>query len=78
MFIIGLLISAFSVQLSLNELKEQKSLLESELKIAKYNSEKLQNEYDKAMDDEHIIEVAKERLKYREPGEVIYYNDLYD
>lgn len=77
-FIIALIATAVGVQININELKDEKQSLEQQLKSARYNAEKLQNEYDKAMDDEHIIQIAKERLKYREPGEIIYYNDLYD
>ena len=41
-------------------------------------NERLQTELDAPVDDEYIEKVAKEKLGYRKPAEIIFYNDIYE
>jgi Septum formation initiator. len=78
-FIIVLLVfSAFKLQLDLNGLKTQKKELSSQLKASKYEVERMQSELDRVTDDEYIAKVAREKLNYRDPNELVFYNDLSD
>ena len=41
-------------------------------------NERLQTELAAPVDDEYIEKVAKEKLGYRKPAEIIFYNDIYE
>ena len=71
-----LVISIVNRNLQINELREQLKRLEAEkdtytLQVERYNA-KLSEE----MTEERIKEIAREKLNLREPGTVVYANDL--
>ena len=76
--IILLVFSAFKLQMDLNALKTQKKELTSQLKSTKYEVERLQSELERVTDDDYIAKVAREKLNYRDPNELVFYNDLSD
>ena len=60
---------------SLNDLKEQEAeLLAKEAELNDRFSE-LVTEYDREMDRDYIIRIAREKLNYYLPDEVIFFND---
>lgn len=78
-FIIVLLIfSAFKLQMDLNGLKNQKEDLSKQLKTTKYEVDRLKSELNRVTDDDYIAEVARNKLNYRDPNELVFYNDLSD
>lgn len=51
-----------------NKLVQQKEAYEEEI-------ERLKSELDRPMDDEYVMRIAREKLNYYLPDEVIFYND---
>jgi cell division protein FtsB len=51
-------------------------LLEARVKSVSESIEALQNKLDTPFDNDYIIALAKEKLNYCLPDEVIFYNDL--
>jgi cell division protein FtsL len=51
-----------------NKLEEQKEAYEEEI-------ERLKSELERPMDDEYVMRIAREKLNYYLPDEVIFYND---
>ncbi len=51
-----------------NKLEQQKEVYEEEI-------ERLKSELERPMDDEYVMRIAREKLNYYLPDEVIFYND---
>ena len=51
-----------------NKLEQQKEAYEEEI-------ERLKSELERPMDDEYVMRIAREKLNYYLPDEVIFYND---
>ncbi len=80
-FLCVLVILVFSVvnmQMQLAELKESKEQLEETLQRVTDTIEEATIRLNTPMTDEYIERVAREKLGYRMPGEIIFYNDLTD
>lgn len=80
-FLCVLVILVFAVvnmQLQLKELKESKEQLEDSLRRVTDIIEETTIRLDTPMTEEYIERVARQKLGYRMPGEIIYYNDLTD
>ncbi|MBQ8510630.1 MAG: septum formation initiator family protein [Clostridia bacterium] len=71
-----MIITLVSVQIQLNDLKEERDQLQSRIDETKESIEALQNRLDTPFDEEYIIALAKEKLGYCLPDEIIFYNDL--
>lgn len=77
--IIIILVCLFTIvklQIQFNELNETRKELELQVKEYENQIEELQAELDLPFDDEYVIRVAREKLGYHLPDEIIYYNDL--
>lgn len=72
------LIISISCLMKFNQLEEERKALEADLK--KYNDVigELQDIINSPMDDEYIIQQAKDKLGYYFPDENIYYQDVND
>lgn len=64
------------MQFQFNELTDQKNKLEIQVNEARDNVEKLEEELDMAFDDEYVMKIAREKLNYHLPNEIIFYNDV--
>ena len=51
-----------------NKLEQQKEAYEEEI-------ERLKSELERPMDDEYVMRIAREKLNYYLPDEIIFYND---
>lgn len=51
-----------------NKLEQQKEAYEEEI-------DRLKNELERPMDDEYVMRIAREKLNYYLPDEIIFYND---
>ena len=67
-----LVFSAVNMQFRLGELRESKAQLEEESLIY------MQLRLDEPVTDEYIRRIAREKLNYRDPDEILFYNDLAD
>ncbi len=63
-------------QFEFNRLKVEREALEAQIDAYELRLEKLEEEYAQPFDKEYIVKVAREKLNYRLPEEIIFYNDL--
>ena len=75
-FMVFCVFTIVKMQFELNELKKNRLRLESQIAEAELRYEQLEEEYSQPFDEEYIVKVAREKLGYRLPGEIIFYNDL--
>lgn len=71
-----LIITYVSVQIKYNNLSEQMDELNGRIEAANDSIEALQNKLATPFDKEYVISLAKEKLGYCLPDEIIFYNDL--
>ena len=58
-----------------NTLIETQGKLEAQKEAYEEEIERLKSELERPMDDEYIMRVAREKLNYYLPDEIIFYND---
>lgn len=75
---IVLLVSVVNMQMDLRELKEKKAVLEEQVKDVEDNIQELNLRLETPLTDEYIERIAKEKLGYRNPNEIIFYNNIPD
>ncbi len=75
---IFLIITYVSVQIKYNELEETRDELEYKIHETRESIEALQNKLNSPFDKSYIIDLAKQKLGYCLPDEIIFYNDLID
>lgn len=71
-------ISIVYLQLTINEERTKRDSLKAEVSALEEERDALQNQIDAPMDEEYIIDIAKEKLNLRLPEEIIFYNNLYN
>ena len=74
--IIVCLITILRLQIQFNKLNEEKKILQAQVEEYSEDIEELKAEIERPFDDEYVIRVAREKLGYHLPDEIIYYNDL--
>jgi len=75
-FIFFCIIQIVNLQFNLNELKNERISLEQRISDSSDVIEQLSDLLAQPYDDEYIKRIAKDKLNYRMPDEIIYYNDL--
>ena len=70
-----LIITYVSVEIKYNKLVEEKQLIQDKITTVEESIEALQNKLDSPFDEEYIIALAREKLNYCLPDEIIFYND---
>lgn len=71
-------VSIVYLQLTINEERTKRDTLKAEVGALEEERDELKNQIDAPMDEEYIIDIAKEKLNLRLPEEIIFYNNLYD
>ena len=71
-------VSIVYLQLTINEERTKRDTLKAEVVALEEERDELKNQIDAPMDEEYIIDIAKEKLNLRLPEEIIFYNNLYD
>ncbi len=71
-----LVITLVGVQIEYNRKEEEQTKLLEKIEGVQANIDELQNRLDTPFDEEYIIELAKEKLGYCLPDEIIFVNDL--
>ena len=71
-----LIITYVSTQIKFNNLTAQKEELNTRIETVNESIEALQNKLDTPFDKDYIIALAKDKLGYCLPDEIIFYNDL--
>ena len=64
------------MQFEFNELKENKEQVEEQIKSYQLKIDELQAQLDEQFNTDYIMRVARDKLNYRLPDEIIFYNDL--
>ena len=73
-----LIFSAVNMQFKLSELKQTRAQLDEELAQVEDRLLYIRMRLDSPITDEDIRRVAREKLNYRDPDEIIFFNDLAD
>ena len=77
--VVIIVVSIFTIvklQMQFNELNTQRKQLIAQVKEYSNALEQKQDQLDEPFDDDYVIRVARDKLGYHLPDEVIYYNDL--
>lgn len=69
-------ITILRLQIQFNKLNDEKKVLEAQVEEYCEDIEELKSEIERPFDDEYVIRIAREKLGYHLPDEIIYYNDL--
>jgi len=75
-FIVFCTVTIVKMQFEFNTLKESKEKVEAQIKAYEIRIDELQSRLEEQFDTEYIIRVARDKLNYRLPEEIIFYNDL--
>ena len=67
-----------TLNFEVNEQKKQIEELQALLEEQQERVGKLKYELDRPFDDEYAIEIARDKLNYHLPGEIIFYNGRSD
>jgi cell division protein FtsB len=67
-----------TLNFEVNEQKKQIRELQALLEEQQERVGKLKYELDRPFDDEYAIEIARDKLNYHLPGEIIFYNGRSD
>ena len=75
---IFLFVSVINLQVKLKDLRDQREELLETMEQRQDEIDKLELRIATPIDEEYIERVAREKLGYRMPNEVIFYNDIPD
>ena len=73
LFCVGAILS---LQFEYNRLQNKKNELAAQIAESRERINELQSALDEPFDDEYVIKYAREKLNYRLPEEIVFYNDL--
>ena len=69
-------ITVVSQYLSMHDLEKTEAELQRQQQILQEDIDRIQDQLDRPFDEEYIQKVAREKLGYHLPQEIIFYNDL--
>ena len=75
-FIVFCAVTLLSQQLEFNQLYESKLTISRQISDAKEQIDELNDELAQPFDDRYIEKIARSKLKYHMPDEIIFFNDL--
>lgn len=76
--LVVLFISVINMQISLKTLREEREALEEEIADLRDDIEETTYRLSEEADAEYIERYAREKLGYRYPNEILFYNDVAD
>ena len=71
-----LIVTLVSVQIQYNTLEEEQEKLLLKLEDVQVDIDEINSKLNTPFDDSYIVALAKEKLGYCLPNEIIFYNDL--
>ena len=71
-----MIITLVSVQIEYNQLEEERGKIEERIEEVQGSIDEINSRLNTPFDKEYIIALAKEKLGYCLPEEIIFYNDL--
>ena len=75
-FIVFCTVTIIKMQFEFNNLKEDKAEVEEQIKAYELKIDELQARLEEEFDTDYIMRIAREKLNFRLPEEIIFYNDL--
>ena len=75
-FIVFCAVTIVKMQFEFNDLKEQKAAVEEQIKGYRMRIDEYQARLEEEFDTDYIMRIAREKLNFRLPEEIIFYNDL--
>lgn len=75
-FIVFCAVTVVSQLVEFYDLNETRLQLQRAISDKKQQAEELKEDIARPFDDDYIIKIARSRLKYHLPQEIIFYNDL--
>lgn len=75
-FVIFCAVTVISQQLEFNELSATRIQLQRQINDTKQQVEEMKENLAQPFDSEYIKKIARSKLKYHLPEEIIFYNDL--
>ena len=75
-FIAFCAVTLVSQQLTFSSLNEQEAELSAQIAVLEEDVEEIQDDLNRPFDQEYVKKVARAKLNYHLPEEIIYYNDL--
>lgn len=69
-------VTIIKMQFEFNSLKEDRAKVEEQIKTYELKIDELQARLEEDFDTEYIMRIAREKLNFRLPEEIIFYNDL--
>ncbi len=75
LFVAFCFLSIIRLQFKNNEVKAQIEDMSQQIAVESDACEELKRLKEQPFDDAYIEQVAREELDYRDPGEIIFYND---
>lgn len=71
-----LFISVINLQVQIRDLRVEREKRAAQLQTLQDSIDELELRLSTPIDDKYIERIARDRLGYRKPGEIIYYNDI--
>ncbi|MBE6642338.1 MAG: hypothetical protein E7615_01645 [Ruminococcaceae bacterium] len=75
-FIVFCTVTIIKMQFEFNSLKEDKAKVEKQIKDYELRIDELQARLEEDFDTDYVMRIAREKLNFRLPEEIIFYNDL--
>ncbi len=75
-FIVFCSVTIIKMQFEFNNLKQDKAEVESQIKNYELKIDELEARLNEEFDTDYIMRIARDKLNYRLPEEIIFYNDL--
>lgn len=75
---IFLFVSVINLQVQMKELREERDKRAQSVQSLSDAIDELELRIATPMDDEYIERIARDKLGYRKPNEIIFYNDIAD
>lgn len=76
LLVVFCIVAIVTLQLEYNRLRIKRDALMDEISQAEERVNSLEEALDAPFDDDYVIKVAREKLNYRLPEEIVFYNDL--
>lgn len=76
LLVVFCIVAIVTLQLEYNRLRTKRDALMDEISQAEERVNSLEEALDAPFDDDYVIKVAREKLNYRLPEEIVFYNDL--
>lgn len=74
-FICFCLVTIIKLQFTFNELKQTNAELQKQIDNYEFSIEELDDQLERPFDRDYIIRIAREKLNYCLPDEIIFYSD---